>query len=429
MPTEDASSAVAAELTRSKSMARGDVFPWVICGLLFLATTISYIDRMVFSILAPDLQQRFHISEIQYGYLGSAFTFFYALSQLASGPLLDRIGTRIGFLLAMIVWSIASMAHATCRSALQFSIARAVLGIGESPAFPAAAKGTSEWFPAERRGVAMGVINSGSNVGVLMAAILVPWLMSRWGWQSVFLMTGGLGFLWAAVWIPIYRNPPKIAAPGGTAPLPPARLRWASLLTHRQTWAICLGKFFTDPAWWFYVNWLPKFMHEHHALDIMHIGPPLLIIYLMADIGSVCGGWLSSALLARGWTVNAARKTAMLICAVCALPLILAPHVDNVWAASVLIGIATASHQGYSSNLFVLVSDAFPSTSVSTVTGMAGTSGYFGAMLMSTLIGYILTRTHQSYNIVFAIAGVSYLVSISVMHCVAPSFKAVPRGA
>jgi len=426
MPTDLGVSTPEGQLIDAKAAARIGMYRWVVCGILFLATTISYIDRMVFSILAPDLQHRFHISEIQYGYLGSAFTFCYAFAQLLSGPFLDRIGTRVGYLLAMILWSTASMLHASCRGVAQFFVARAALGIAESPAFPGAAKGIAEWFPVKQRAVAMGVINSGSNIGVLLAVIMVPWLMTHWGWQSVFVVTGGLGFLWTALWIPIYRNPPISSPAAGQArPRTEPHHRWAALLTHRQTWAICLGKFCTDPSWWFYVNWLPKFMHEHHSLDIIHLGPPLLIIYMMADIGSIGGGWLSSAFLARGWSVNAARKTAMLICALCALPLIFAPHVSSVWTAAVLIGIATAAHQGYSSNLYILCTDAFPSTSVATVAGMAGTFGYSGAMMMSALIGYILTWTHQSYNIIFAMAAVSYLVSITVMHCVAPEFKAV----
>ncbi len=427
MSTGSDSPALTLQLDAPERDPRGKIFPWVICGLLFLATTISYIDRMVFSILAPELQKRFHISEIQYGYIGSAFTLCYAMSQLLSGPLLDRIGTRIGFLLAMILWSIASMSHALARSAMQFIVVRTALGVSESPAFPAATKGIAEWFPARQRGMAMGVVNSGSNVGVLLAAILVPWLTTRFGWQSVFLMTGVFGFAWAAIWIPIYRSPRARQSPlaGQEMPPPPVRVRWRSLLTYRQTWAICIGKFLTDPSWWFYVNWLPKFMNEHHALDIMHLGPPLLIIYFMADIGSVCGGWISSSLLSRGWSVNAARKTAMLICAITALPLIVAPHVASVWVASLLIGMATASHQGFSSNLYTLVSDAFPTTSVSTVAGMGGTFGYSGAMLMSAIIGYILTWTHQNYNVIFAIAGVSYLVSLGAMQLILPSFEAV----
>lgn len=423
MPTQLRSSATPADLTDAASVSRIEIFRWVICGLLFLATTISYVDRMVFSILAPELQQRFHISEIQYGYLGSAFTMFYSSSMLLAGPLLDRVGTRLGLLLAMVLWSTASMLHGACRSAAQFFIARAALGVTESPAFPGATKGIAEWFPSRQRATAMGVINCGSNIGVILAVLLVPWLMTRWGWQSVFVTTGTLGFLWAALWIPIYRNAPIPLSISKTE-APAARLRWRALLRYRQTWAICLGKFFTDPSWWFYINWLPKFMHEHHSLDIVHLGPPLLIIYVMADAGSICGGSLSSVLLARGWSVNAARKTAMLICAIFALPLIFAPYVQNVWIASVLIGLATAAHQGFSSNLYVLCSDAFPSTSVSSIAGLAGTCGYAGAMLMSALIGYILTWTHQSYNTIFAIAGVSYLVAIAAVHLVAPSFKA-----
>jgi ACS family hexuronate transporter-like MFS transporter len=425
MPIDVGSPTTASESTHPKPRARGDIYPWVVCGLLFLATTISYLDRTVLSILAPDLQKRFHISEIQYGYLGSAFTVCYALSQLLSGALLDRIGTRLGFLLAMICWSAASMAHAACRNTMQFFIARAALGVSESPAFPGAAKGIAEWFPADRRALAMGVINAGSNVGILIAAIMVPWLMSRWGWQSVFIMTGAFGFAWVLLWAPIYRNPVKPLPADGEVLQPPAHVRWRSLLKYRQTWALCAGKIFTDPAWWFYVNWLPKFMNEHHSIDIAHIGPPLLIIYAMADIGSISGGWISSALLDRGWSVNAARKTAMLICALCALPMIGASHVSSVWIAAVLIGTATAAHQGYSSNLYALVSDAFPSNAVSTIAGMAGTCGYLGAMLMSALIGYILTWRHQSYDIVFTMVGVLYLASIIAMHAIAPSFGAV----
>jgi ACS family hexuronate transporter-like MFS transporter len=428
MPTDLSSPTEATELMDPASIARVKRYCWIVCGLLFLATTISYVDRMVFSVLAHDLQGRFHITEIQYGYLGSAFTLCYALSQLLSGPLLDRVGTRLGLLLAMILWSVASMTHAVCRTALQFFVARAALGISESPSFPGATKGVSEWFPAKQRGIAMGVVNAGSNVGVLVAVIVIPWLKVHFGWQAVFVMTGSFGFFWAAVWIPIYRNPVirlRTHTAAGEPSPPIVKLRWRSLLTYRQAWAICLGKFFTDPSWWFYVAWLPKFMQERHGLDLIHIGPPLVIIYVMADIGSVCGGWISSDLLARGWSMNAARKTAMLLCAITALPLILAPHASSVWTASFLIGLATASHQGYSSNLFVLCSDFFPSNSVSTIAGMAGTFGYSGAMLLSALIGYILTWTHQSYNMIFAIAGLSYLTSLTVMHCVAPEFKAV----
>jgi ACS family hexuronate transporter-like MFS transporter len=433
MPTDLSSPTEATELTDPAAAARVEMYRWIVCGLLFLVTTISYIDRMVFSVLARDLQNRFHISEIQYGYLGSAFTLCYALSQLLSGRLLDRIGTRLGLLLAMILWSVASMTHAACRTAAQFFLARIALGITESPTFPGVTKGISEWFPAKQRALAMGVINSGSNVGVLVAVILIPWIRERSGWQAVFLVTGSFGFLWAALWIPIYRNPvirPHTAT--GEPPPPITKLPWRSLFAYRQTWAICLGKFFTDPSWWFYVAWLPKFMQEHHGLDLIHIGPPLVIIYVMADIGSICGGWISSALLARGWTINAARKTAMLICAVTALPMIFASHASSVWTAAFLIGLATAAHQGYSSNLYALCSDFFPSNSVSSIAGMAGTFGYCGAMLISALIGYILTWTHQSYNIIFAIAGVSYLVSFGVMHWIAPEFNAVeipqPRG-
>ncbi len=307
-------------------------YRWIICALLFFATTINYLDRQVLGILAAPLQKELHWSESDYGWIATAFTGAYAAGQLIVGGLMDLLGTRIGFSLAVVCWSLAAMGHASARSALGFGVARFALGLSESGNFPAAIKTVAEWYPNTERTFATGVFNSGSNVGAIVAPLVVPWIATRYGWRWAFVITGATGFAWLAAWLAIYRKPEEHPRLSRAERLhirsdlvePKVKIPWAKLLRHRQTWAFAAGKFFTDPIWWFFLFWLPKFLDHQYGITLSGIGPPLVVIYFAADLGSIGGGWISSTLIHRGWSVNAGRKTAMLVCALCAVPIMLA---------------------------------------------------------------------------------------------------------
>ena len=313
-------------------------YRWVICALLFFATTINYIDRQVLGILAPDLQRSIGWSEVEYGRIVTAFQFAYALGLLVAGRLLDLFGTRLGFAVAIVLWSLAAMGHALARNALGFSVARFALGLGEAANFPAAIKTVAEWFPKRERAFATGIFNAGSNIGAVVAPAVVPWIALTWGWQWAFILTGAIGFAWL-VRLALALSGPRRGTSGSAPPSSPssgATLRsrrrpvaWSRLMGYRQTWAFAIGKFMTDPIWWFYLFWLPKFFNERHGLSLAKLGPPLIAIYLIADVGSIGGGWLSSFLIKRGWSINAARKTAMLVCALCVVPIVFAPSVEH----------------------------------------------------------------------------------------------------
>ncbi len=411
-------------------------YRWVICALLFFATTINYIDRHVLGILAPSLKTELNWSEIDYSNVVFAFQLAYAIGLVGVGWLMDWIGTRKGFSLAIIFWSIAAMAHAVARSVGGFAAARFGLGLGEAGNFPAAIKTVAEWFPRKERALATGIFNAGSNVGATVAPLLVPWLALNYGWQSAFLLTGAIGFLWLGFWWWTYQPPeehPKLS-PAELAYIqsdpaePMAKIPWVRLLPHRQTWAFALGKFLTDPIWWFYLYWIPDFLNKNHHLTLDKIGLPLVAIYLAADAGSIGGGWLSSVLLQRGWSPNAARKTAMLVCALCVVPIVFASQVTNLWMAVALLGLATAAHQGWSANLFTTVSDMFPRRAVGSVVGLGGMMGAVGGMFVAKAAGYILEWT-KSYWSLFVIAGSAYLVALVVIHVLAPRLaKAAVEG-
>ncbi len=291
--------------------------------MLFFATTINYLDRQVLGILAETLQKELGWSESQYGWIATAFTGAYAAGQLIVGGLMDRLGTRLGFSLAVVCWSLAAMGHALARSAFGFGVARFALGLSESGNFPAAIKTVAEWYPKTERALATGIFNSGSNVGAIVAPLVVPWIATRYGWRWAFVITGATGFAWLAAWLAIYRKPeehPHLSKAEldhiRSDPVEPKMaIPWSRLLRHRQTWAFAAGKFFTDPIWWFFLFWLPKFLNQTYGISLIGLGPPLVVIYLAADVGSIGGGWISSALIHRGWSVNAGRKTAMLVCA------------------------------------------------------------------------------------------------------------------
>lgn len=430
-PPESAGASVTGAAVAASEGIVGRVgrYRWIICVMLFFATTINYIDRAVLGILATDkaFVNTIGWNEAEYGYITTAFQAAYALGLLLVGYLMDRFGTRKGFSFAMVFWSIAAMAHALAHSAMTFGVARFALGLGEAGNFPAAIKTVAEWFPKKERALATGIFNSGSNVGAIVAPLVVPFIALTWGWQWAFLLTGMIGFIWLIFWLMIYRRPeehPKLSrselAYIQSDPAEPmTKIPWARLIPHRQTWAFALGKFLTDPIWWVYLFWLPKFLNTNYGLDISRIGIPLVIIYVAADFGSIGGGWLSSSLIKRGWSVNGARKTAMLVCAIAVIPIVFAARASNLWVAVALVSLAASAHQGWSANLFTMVSDMFPRRAVGSVVGIGGFAGAVGGMLISTTVGLILQYT-GSYFPIFIIAGSAYLVALLVIHLLAP---------
>jgi MFS transporter, ACS family, hexuronate transporter len=405
-------------------------YRWRICALLLAATTINYIDRQVLGVLAPDLQRLFSWSEIEYGYIVTAFQAAYAIGLLSAGAVIDKVGTRIGYAIAITIWSIAAMSHALATTVIGFALARFALGLGEAGNFPAAIKTVAEWFPRRERAFATGIFNSGSNVGAIVAPLSVPIIAVTWGWQAAFLATGVLSAAWLVTWLITYRPPeqhPKLTATElaliRSDPQEPAvRVPWAQLLRHRQTWAFVMAKFMTDPIWWFFLFWLPKYLNSEYGLTLLGLGAPLVVIYLMADVGSIAGGWIAGRFIKRGWTVNRARKGAMLICALAVVPIVFASQVQSLWVAVALIGLATAGHQGWSANVFTLTSDMFPRHTVASVVGIGGFGGAVGGMLIATFTGFLLETT-GSYVPVFLMAGSAYLLALAVVHALAPRLE------
>jgi len=405
-------------------------FRWVICAVLLLGVTKNYMDRQVISVLKPTLQPLLGWSEIDYGHLVSAFQLAYAIGMLAIGRFIDLVGTRAGYALAMIAWSLASMAHGLATSFREFMGARIALGFGEYGVFPASIKAVAEWFPKKERALATGVFNAGSNLGAILAPFVVRWINGQWGWRSAFFLVGGLGFVWVALWLGVYRPPEEHAACSSRelvyirsdADEKRPKVPWLRLVPHRQTWAFVLGKFLTDPIWWFYLFWVPDFLQKQHGLALAQIGWPIAVIYVMADFGSVAGGWLSSALISRGRTVNVSRKAAMLVCALSVLPIMLAPKLQSTWVAVLVIGLAAAAHQGFSANIFTLTSDMFPVQAVGSVVGIGGMAGALGGMLFAEVVGHRLQWT-GSYAVPFAIAGSSYLIALVIIHALTPRLQ------
>lgn len=403
-------------------------FRWVICALLFFAAAVNYVDRQVIGILKPTLQGELHWSEVDYGNIIAAFQFAYALGYLFMGRAMDWLGSRRGFSLAVVFWSLAEMAHAVARSVTGFSIARAALGLGEGGSFPASVKTVAEWFPEKERALATGIFNAGTNVGAVVAPLTVPWITIHYGWRWAFLITGTLGFGWVALWLIFHRSPEQSPTRSiviqTQAQQSLGRIRWVELLVHKQLWAITIGKFLTDPVWFLYLFWIPDFLHKTRGVTLLNLGLPMVVIYVAADFGSVGGGWLSGALLQRGWSVNAARKTAMLTCACGVVPILLAVHASSLWMAVGLVGLAAACHQGWSANMYTLVSDMFPQQAVGSVVGISGMAGSIGGMLIAEGVGYILQGT-GSYYPIFAIAACTYLVAICVIHLIVPDLQGV----
>jgi ACS family hexuronate transporter-like MFS transporter len=410
-------------------------YRWTIVALLFLATTINYVDRQVLGILAPTLQRDLAWSETDYGDIVSWFSLVYAIGLLGIGRVIDRVGIKRGLGAAVIAWSAAAMAHALARSAAGFSIARAALGLSESAIFPAALKTIAEWFPKRERALAAGIVNAATNTGAIVAPLTVPAITLRWGWQWAFIITGAVGLLWLALWIPLYRDPamhPRVSqAELGhirsdgpeviDAPVP-----WVRLLGYRQTWAFAIGKLFADPVWFFYLYWLPKFLDAKYGVSLGGVALPLIVVYLTADVGSVAGGWLSSTLIKRGWSVNRARKTAMLLMACLIVPTAFVTHAPNQWTAVLMVAVAAAAHQGWMANVFTLPSDMFPRSAVGSVVGIGAFAGAMGSVVFQRMIGRILDANGQQYGAIFAVCGGAYLAGWAIIQFLVPRLERAP---
>ena len=407
-------------------------------ALLFAATTVNYIDRQVLGILAPTLTRELGWRETDYAAIVSWFSVAYGVGLLGMGRFLDRIGVRRGLACSVGLWSLAAMGHALVRTVTGFSVARALLGIGESGNFPAGVKAVAEWFPKRERALATGIFNAGSNVGVVLAALLVPWIALALGWRWAFVATGALDLAWLAVWLTIYRQPsehPRLSdaelAWIRSDPVEPAgHVPWRSLLARRQTWAFIVGKAMTDPVWLFYLFWLPKFLDAAFGVRLAGLAAPLVVIYVAADIGSVTGGWVSGALIKRGWSLNRGRKTALLIAAVCIVPTTLAPSARSLWVAVGVVAVAASAHQWWSANLFTTVSDMFPRHAVASVVGLGGFAGMVSAFAFQRFTGALLEATGGSYSAVFAVLGVAYVGALALLHLLAPRLEPIAvRGA
>jgi len=404
---------------------------WVVVALLFFATVINYVDRAVLGILKPVLEIELGWSQVDYGWIVTAFQVAYAAGYVLGGRLFDQIGVRLGYLLAVTVWSVAEVVHAFVRSVTGFSLARAGLGIAEGGNFPAAIKTVTEWFPKQQRAFATGLFNAGSNIGAVLCPLAVPWLAHLWGWQSAFLATGGLGFLWVAVWLAIYRapgrhplvSPDELAYIRSDPPDPPVKIPWSALLRHRQTWVFMVGMVMSSPIWWFYIYWIPDFLNKQYHLELTQSSGPLVVIFLVADCGGIAGGWLSSMLIGRGWSVNASRKLTLLICGLCVVPVFFTPLVSSLWVSVALVALAASAHCGFAANLFTLVSDTVPQQVVSSVVGIGGMAGSIGGIVFAQAVSRILQATGNNYMIPFAIASMSYLVALAIMHLLLPRLE------
>jgi len=424
-------------------------YRWTICSLVFFATTVNYLDRAVISLLKPYLTEEFNWNSGDYADIEIAFKFAYSLGMLGVGGLIDKLGTRIGYALSTFLWSIAAVGHAFVSSTFGFGIARAFLGITEAGNFPAAIKATAEWFPKKERALATGIFNSGSNVGAIIAPLTVPLIAETLGWKWAFILTGAMGFIWLIFWFWLYKLPANhakltkaefdyihsdvddmAAASIKTEPKVP----WVKLLGFRQTWAFVLGKFLTDPIWWFYLFWLPDFLDKQYGIRGLDIMWPVALVYTISSVGSIGGGWVPLKFIQGGWPVFRARKTSMLLYAFLVLPIVFAQQLGsvNMWLAVLVIGLAAAAHQAWSANIFTTVSDMFPKRAVASVTGMGGMAGGLGGILLSALVQKRMFVYYESINqletayfIMFLICGGAYLVAWLIMHLLIPKMKPV----
>ena len=416
-------------------------YRWVIVALLFFATTINYLDRQIIGLLKPTLENQFHWTESDYSNLVSAFAAAYAVGLVIFGYVIDKVGTKLGYTVSIIVWSVAAMLHAMVKSTLGFGVVRIALGLGEGGNFPAAIKTVAEWFPKKERALATGIFNSGANIGAVAAPIIVPWILGIYGWQMAFLITGAIGFIWLIFWLIFYEVPSRYKKltkeefdfihSDDEEVIEEKKVIWIKLLGIRQTWTFVAGKLLTDPIWYFFLFWLPAYFSTTFNLDLKKPSLPLVIVYTATTIGSIGGGYLSSWLIRKGWPVFKARKTAMFIFAVCVIPIITARFATNVWQAVGLIGLAAAAHQAWSATIFTTASDMVPKRAISSVVGIGSMAGAVGGIFFPQLIGLILEANKKAghlvtgYNIIFSICGFAYLLAWVIMHFLSPTMKRV----
>lgn len=398
---------------------------WRVLSLIFFATTINYIDRQVIGILKPFIATDLGWSEMDYGYIVTAFQIAYAIGLITTGRFLDKHGTKIGYLWAIIVWSIAGIAHAAARSVFSFATFRFILGVGESANFPAAVKSVAEWFPKKERAFATGLFNSGSTVGAIVAPITVAGITTYWGWEWAFILTGALGFIWVIFWIKDYELPEKhpdvseselayINQDDRPEAKDAPKIKWLDLFKYKETIAICSTRFISDWVWWFFLFWTPDFLSKTHGVDIKEVVLPLIIIYTVSSIGGIGGGWISSHFIKKGKSIDYARKTTILICALTIVPIMFVPQTTNLWVAVALIALATAGHQGWASNIFTMVSDIYPKNAVGSMMGLSGFTGAIGGAISASFVGVILEITN-SYFLIFMIASSVYLLNWAII--------------
>jgi MFS transporter, ACS family, hexuronate transporter len=420
-------------------------YRWTVCGLVFFATTINYLDRAVISILKSPLTEQFKWTETDYANIVIAFQLCYAVGFLGAGRLIDKLGSKIGYAVATALWSLAAVGHGFVSSTLGFIVARGALGVTESGNFPAAIKTVAEWFPKKERAFATGIFNSGANIGAIIAPLTVPAIAEVWGWKWAFILTGLVGFIWLIFWFILYEVPKKhkkISAaelnhihsdPEETKDVngDAVKISWVKLLTYRQTWAFAIGKFLSDPVWWFYLFWLPDFLEKQYGLTGTAKSLPLALAYTLSTVGSIFGGWLPMWLLKKGWPVFKARKTSMLLFAIAILPVVSAQYLGRIdmWLAVIVIGLAMGMHQAWSSNIFTTVSDMFPKSTTASVTGIGGMFGAIGGILIAKGAGKLfdyykaLGDKETAYLIMFIVCGLAYLLAWLIMHILVPKMK------
>lgn len=416
-------------------------YRWVICSLLFFATTINYIDRQVIGLLKPTLENEFQWTELDYGYIVMAFASMYSLGYVIFGNLIDKVGTKIGYSISVFVWSVAALLHAAVKSTVGFGMARGLLGLAESGNFPAAVKAVAEWFPKRERALATGIFNSGTSIGAVVAPLLVPWVLGRYGWREAFWVTGLLGFIWLIFWWIFYQIPSKqkrlkeaefnFINSDVDIPETTAKIKWRHLLGLRQTWVFIVGKVLTDPIWWFFLFWLPSYFSDTFNLDLTKPSLQLAVVYGANTVGSIGGGYFSSYLIRRGWPALKARKMTLLIMALIVTPIFFARFAGNIWTAVAIISIATAAHQAWSANIFTIVSDIVPKKAVSSVVGIGGMAGSIASTLFPLLVGFLLTYYKKignitgGYNILFIICGCAYILAWVIIQLLTRKMKPI----
>ena len=404
---------------------------WIVCGLLFFAVVLSYIDRLVLPVLKPDLQARYGWTETGYADLAIWFQAAYGISYVLFGRLVDRFGAKVGYSVAMGLWTAGHVAHIFFTSTRSMLFARIVLASGEAGTFPAALAAANEWFPKRERALAIGIFNAGSNVGAILTPLIVPVIALTFGWRMAFIATGALSLVWLVAWISFYKSPRSHRAVSSSElewietdrKTETARVPVAVLLRKRQTWAYATARFLIDPVWWTFLFWLPDFFNRQFGVKMLDFGPPLVAVYLLSDVGSIAGGWFSSHLLGRKVALGRARKTAMFVAALCAVPIAFATAAPSMWVAVLLIGLACAGHQAFSANVFALPGDLFPSSAAGTVIGIGGLAGAAGGMLMAKFAGIIL-QTIGTYRPIFIAASCAYLLALAAVHLILPTYSA-----